>query len=206
VLGLLAVLFGVAWLIGATGVLHLSLEGVAAVGLMLLGASLIVTGRTDWSLSRRSWPVWLGVALIAILVATSSTYGFGGTLNSINFGNKNTPATVGSTVHGGFGNLTVDLPPVSQDSTIKVVSVAGRILIIPPAGSTPASNYNVAVDARVAAGQICVDGRDAASGVAARAQRLLTVGSPTPTSPTLHLDVHQVFGQILIGGQGCSRR
>jgi hypothetical protein len=66
------VLFGVAWLIGATGALHVSIEGVVAVGLMLLGASLVVTGRTDWSLSRRSWPVWLGAALIAVLVATSA--------------------------------------------------------------------------------------------------------------------------------------
>ncbi len=85
---MLAVLFGVAWLIGATGVLHVSIEAVVAVGLMLLGASLVVTGRTDWSLSRRSWPVWLGVGLIALLVATSSTFGIGNAFSSVSFGNK----------------------------------------------------------------------------------------------------------------------
>ena len=88
VLGLLAVLFGVAWLIGATGALHLSVEGVVAIGLMVLGAALVVTGRTDWSLSRRSWPMWLGAALIVLLIATSSTFGLGGALSSVSFGEQ----------------------------------------------------------------------------------------------------------------------
>ena len=88
VAGLLAVLFGVAWLIGATSVLHVSIEAVVAIGLMLLGASLVVTGRTDWSLSRRSWPVWLGIGLIGVLVVTSSAFGLGGALDSVSFGNK----------------------------------------------------------------------------------------------------------------------
>jgi hypothetical protein len=203
VLGLLAVLFGVAWLIGATGLLHVSIEGVAAVGLMLLGASLVVTGRTDWSLSRRSWPVWLGAALIVILVATSTTFGFGGALNSVSFGNKTVTATPGSTVHGGFGDLTVNLPAVTKSDTIKVMSVAGRILVNPPSGSRAA--YNVSVQARVLGGQICVNGRDVAHGVDAQNQQRLTIGNPSANSPTLTLDVHQVAGQVLIGDPGCSR-
>jgi hypothetical protein len=203
VLGLLAVLFGVAWLIGATGILHVSIEGVAAVGLMLLGASLVVTGRTDWSLSRRSWPVWLGAALIVVLVATSTTFGLGGTLSSVSFGNRTVAAAPASTVHGGFGDLTVNLPPITHNNTIKVVSVAGRIIINRPANGSP---YNVTVKARVFGGQICVDGRNAASGVSAQNQQHLTVGSATSTSPTLTVDVHQVFGQILIGDQGCAGR
>ena len=207
VLGLLAVLFGVAWLIGATGALHLSIEGVVAVGLMLLGAALVVTGRTDWSLSRRSWPVWLGAALIVVLIATSSTFGLGGALNSVSFGNKNLTATPGSTVHGGFGNLTVTLPSITHDSTVKVASVAGRIIVDPANG--PA--YNVKVKSRVFAGQICVNGLNAADGVGASNQQTIYTGpqsSPPPpaSAPTLTLDVHQMFGQILINGQGCARR
>jgi hypothetical protein len=206
VLGLLAVLFGVAWLIGATGALHLSIEGVVAVGLMLLGAALVVTGRTDWSLSRRSWPVWLGAALILVLIATSSTFGLGGAFNSVSFGNKTVTATANSTVHGGFGNLTVTLPQtVHPGDTIKVASVAGRILVNPPpqASQTP---YRVAVDGRVFAGQICANGQNADDGVNAHAQPTFSVGQPKDDSPTLHLGVHQMFGQIVINGPGCRRQ
>jgi hypothetical protein len=194
VLGMLAVLFGVSWLIGATGVLHVSIEAVVAVGLMLLGASLVVTGRTDWSLSRRSWPVWLGVGLIALLVATSSTFGIGNAFSSVSFGNKT--ATVagatGGVIHGGFGDLTVNVQKIPAGKTLKVVSVAGQTIVdLPP-------HANFSVDARVLAGQICVNGRDVAHGVGA------SYHGPTPASgPTLTLDVHQMFGQIVIGGRGC---
>ena len=140
VAGLLAVLFGVAWLIGATGVLHVSIEAVVAIGLMLLGASLVVTGRTDWSLSRRSWPVWLGIGLIGVLVATSSTFGLGGALDSVSFGNKTVTAQGGAlpsgTVHGGFGNLVVDLSHATKAGTVKVVSVAGNTTVQVPANAT----------------------------------------------------------------------
>jgi hypothetical protein len=200
----LAVLFGVAWLIGATGALHVSIEGVVAVGLMLLGASLVVTGRTDWSLSRRSWPVWLGAALIVVLVATSTTFGFGGALNSISFGDKSVVATPGSTIHGGFGNLTVTLPPsVTSDGTTRVASVAGQITINTPSGAVP-HPYHVVVKSRVGAGQICANGNETAKGVARSSQPTFNVGQTDTTSPTLTLDVHQVFGQILINGPGCS--
>jgi hypothetical protein len=198
---MLAVLFGVAWLIGATGVLHVSIEAVVAIGLMVLGASLVVTGRTDWSLSRRSWPVWLGVGLIALLVATSSTFGIGNALDSVSFGSKNVPVDAAApptgAIHGGFGDLTVNVsnaPAASE--TIKVVSVAGRTIVNTPSGPNP---YNVAVKARVVGGQICVNGRDVADGVGAEYH------SPSATgSPTLTLDIHQMFGQILVNGQGCS--
>jgi hypothetical protein len=201
VLGMLAVLFGVAWLIGATGVLHVSIEAVVAIGLMLLGASLVVTGRTDWSLSRRSWPVWFGVGLIALLVATSTTFGVAGALNSISFGSKNVTVAgpTNGVIHGGFGDLTVNVSNVPKaDETLKIVSVAGRTIVnTPPA----IANYDVVVKGRVVGGQICIEGTDVADGVAAQFH------SPSATrSPTLTLDVHQMFGQILINGQGCSHR
>jgi hypothetical protein len=207
VLGLLAVLFGVAWLIGATGVLHLSVEGVVAVGLMLLGAALVVTGRTDWSLSRRSWPIWLGVGLIAVLIASSSTFGLGGAFNSVSFGDKTVTATPGSTVHGGFGNLTVTLPSsITASDAGKVASVAGNIVVNPPQPQSVTTPYHVSVNARVFGGQICANGLNADDGVNAHAQPTFDVGQPTQSSPTLHLDVHQMFGQILINGRGCARR
>jgi hypothetical protein len=195
----------VAWLIGATGALHLSVEGVVAVGLMLLGAALVVTGRTDWSVSRRSWPVWLGGALIVLLIATSSTFGLGGALSSVSFGNKSVTATPGTTVHGGFGNLEVTLPAqLHSGGTIKVTSVAGKILVEPPVPS-PQTAYHVAVNARVFAGQICANGANQNDGLSASSHPTFDVGAATKSSPTLNLDVRQMFGQILINGSGCQR-
>lgn len=205
--GLLAVLFGLAWLIGATGVHHVSIEAIVAVGLMLLGASLVVTARTDWSLSRRSWPVWLGAGLIAVLIATSTTFGLGGALDSVSFGTTHPSIDATSppsgTVHGGFGDLnaTVKGQP-TKNETIKLASVAGRTTV--NFDSTKA-NYLVQVNAHVVGGQICVNGTNVGNGMFAQnpPQSPFAIGSPEQQSPTLTLDVHQVFGQILINGTEC---
>jgi hypothetical protein len=171
---------------------------------MHLGASLVVTGRTDRSLSRRSWPVWLGLALIVLLVATSSTFGLGGALNQVSFGDKAVAVSAlpRGVIHGGFGDLTVDLHGTTLgagDQTLKVVSVAGRTMVDLPV----APDYNISVEARLAAGQICVDGQDVGHGVGPEYHNTLPGGAGSG-SPTLTLDVHQMAGQILIGGQGCS--
>lgn len=204
VAGLLAVLFGVAWLIGATSILHVSIEAVVAVGLMLLGASLVVTGRTDWSLSRRSWPVWLGIGLIGVLVVTSSAFGLGGALDSVSFGNKTVTSQGGAlptgTVHGGFGNLIVDLSTADKAGSVKVVSVAGDTTVNLPSTAT------VDVDARVVGGQICLNGRDVSDGLGAQYHADVPPSrSTTGPAQTITLHVHQVFGQILINGTGCAR-
>jgi hypothetical protein len=193
---LLAVLFGVAWLLGAVHAVNVSLAAVVAVGLMLLGASLIVTGRTDWSLSRKSWPVWLGAGMIAVLIVTSSAFGTAGALQDISFGNMSSVASNDHTVHGGFGDLTVNATKLAAGDTFTVDSVAGRTAInLPP-------NTPVTVHARVLAGQICVNGSNAADGVSASVSRLY---SGTAGIQPITVDVHQVFGQILVGGSGCSR-
>jgi hypothetical protein len=192
---LIAVLFGVAWLLGGLGALHVSIEGVVAIGLMLLGASLIVTGRTDWSLSRRTWPIWLGAGLIAVLVATSTTFGVGSALQSVQFGNTSEIANPGTTVHGGFGNLTVDASRLTGGSTLKVASVAGNTVVDALPQGVP-----VHVDARVLAGHICVFGRTASNGVGASTSQ--TYSPPGASGDPITLDVHQVFGQISVG-PGC---
>ncbi len=101
-------------------------------------------------------------------------------------------------MHGGFGNLAVDLSGATSSGTVKVVSVAGNTTLKLPAEAT-----TVNVDARVVAGQICVNGRDVADGLGAQYH----APSPAATGPgpTITLHVHQVFGQILIGGTGCAR-
>jgi hypothetical protein len=192
---MLAVLFGVAWLLGAVGALHVSIEGVVAIGLMLLGASLIITGRTDWSLSRRTWPIWLGAGLVAVLVATSATFGVGDALQSVQFGNVTATPNSGATVHGGFGNLTVDASNLHAGDSLKVQSVAGNTVI----DNLP-RDVLVHVDARVLAGQICVSGRNVSNGVGASANQ--TYAPQGAGGGTINLDVHQVFGQIGIGS-GC---
>jgi len=208
VLGLLAVLFGVAWLLGAVHAVHVSVEAVVAIGLMLLGASLIVTGRTDWSLSRRSWPVWMGAGMIALLVATSSTFGIGGALQDISFGGMSHTPLAGQTVHGGFGSLTVDASKLSRGGNLTIDSVAGQISVtkLPPHSA-------VTVNARVLAGQICVNGKTSSNGVGASTSNdTFTTANAAPgavasnrSPPTITLNVHEVFGQIVIGTPGCSR-
>jgi hypothetical protein len=201
VAGMLVVLFGVAWLIGATNVLHVSIEGVTAVGLMLLGASLVVTGRTDWSLSRRSWPVWLGVGLIVVLVATSSTFGLGSSLSSVSFGDMSRTIALGQpapgAIHGGFGDLTVKLNgDLAHNETLKVVSLAGQTTVDVPENP----GYNITYDAKVVGGQICADGTPS-NGLNAHSRG--TIGPIVAGAPTVNLDIRQMFGQVVIGSGGC---
>jgi hypothetical protein len=190
---MLAVLFGVAWLLGAVQAIHVSVEAVVAIGLMLLGASLIVTGRTDWSLSRHGWPVWLGIGLIAVLLATSATFGVGGAFGSVSFGHMTATPIGSQVVHGGFGKLQVDASGLDHGQVLQVDSVAGETDVELPA------DVPVEVNARVLAGQICIDGQSVAAGVGATATRLVDPGPQTP----VQLDVHQVAGLIQIGGSGC---
>ena len=66
------VLVGLAWLGSATGVVRLSLETVLATALVILGAGMVLTARTDWSLSRKHWPMWLGLAVLLLVLAGGS--------------------------------------------------------------------------------------------------------------------------------------
>jgi hypothetical protein len=195
VIGILAVLFGVAWLLGATHAVHVSVEAVVAVGLMLLGAALVITGRTDWSLSRRSWPVWLGAAMIVVLIATSSTFG----VSNISFGDQTVTAagSTTQTVHGGFGNVTVHANQLAGGDTLNIQSIAGNTFV----DSLP-TDATVQVNAHVFAGQICVNGQNVDSGVGAATNR--TVPPTGPSTGTVTLNIHQTFGQVLVGSRGCA--
>ena len=196
VIGALAVVFGVAWLLDAVGAAHISVEGAVAVGLMLLGAAMIVTGRTDWSLSRRAWPVFAGVALILVLIATSATFG-AGSGSALSFGNQDVPVVQpGQTIQGGFGNLDVNASSLAAGQAVTVKNIAGVIRIKLPEG------VPVRIDAKVLAGEICVNGRSVASGVDASKQ--LNLGG---TGEAVRINAHEASGQIIVGThtQGCSR-
>lgn len=116
------------------------------------------------------------------------------------------PAAGDHTIHGGLGDLRVDASAFTGPGTLKVESVAGQTLITAGVGQLPA---NLDVNAKVLAGEICVDGRRVASGVGASYQGTLdghvTGSGASATTGNPQLDVHQVFGQIQIGQQGCQR-
>jgi hypothetical protein len=195
---LLVVVFGAAWLISGTGLIHLSLEAVLAAGLMLLGAAMVVAGRTDWSLSRHAWPVLLGAGLVVALFVTSSTFGVSGALSHVSFGQMSRTATGSTTVYGGFGELTVDATNAVPGATIKVQSIAGETFIKTPPSAT------LSVTGRVLAGQVCVNGHSYASGLGASTGHIsVDPLDHSPPGQPLTIDVHQTAGVIEIGTKGC---
>lgn len=189
--GILVAVFGVAWILSITGAVGVSLEAVLAAGLMLLGASLVVTGRTDWSLSRHAWPVWIGLALVVGLLATSTSYGVSGALSHLSVGKMSATANGTGTVYGGFGQLTVDARKAKHGSVITVENVAGQTVIEPP--------NDAVINGRVLAGEICLGGNRRAAGVAASQ-------SSSPAGPgEVTINIHQVAGQITVEGATCSQ-
>jgi hypothetical protein len=204
VVGMLAVLFGVAGILAAAHALTAPLEGVVAVGLMLLGAALVVTGRTDWSLSRRHWPVWLGFGMILVLFATSSTFGMHQSIRSFHFGKTHYTAppsaqALASEVDGGFGKTTVDLSalqgPLPEAKTIDVNAAAGPVdITLPP-------TIPVHLDAHLVGGVVCAAGLgDLASGGPGVH---VTHDFPGRGGPTLTVDVQDAGGRVQING-ACS--
>lgn len=180
---LLAVVFGTAWLISGVGIVHLSTEAVLAAGLMLLGAALIVTARTDWSLSRHLWPVAVGVVLVVGLFATSSSFGVTGALSHLTVGQNTVIAKPGQTVYGGVGQLTVKASNLPPGSTVLVQTIAGETFV--------STGQNVAVNAHVLAGQICFDGKTVGSGIGATYTKVIG------TKPVT-IEIKQLAGQIAI--------
>ena len=203
--GALVVVFGVAWLLSGLGAIHVATEAVLAAGLMLLGAAVIVTARTDWSLSRHAWPVIVGVVLVVGLFATSASFGVTGALSHLSFGDMQSAAGAnGGTVYGGFGQLTVNATDLKPGATLHVQSVAGQTTIDVPSGRP------VLVQGKVLAGQVCVNGRSYASGIGASSPPVqVPAAAPNQldqsSGPPATIYVHQLAGQVVIGSGGCHR-
>jgi hypothetical protein len=195
-LGLLAVVFGVAGLAAGTGAVHVSAEAVVAVALMVLGGTMVVTSRTDWALSRRAWPIFggavLGVALVAVAVTPALPVGF----RHLQFGSDTiAPSSwnaVPATVHGGAGHSVVDLSgidgPLSAPRTMVVDNAAGKMEIDLPL------SVRVVVHATVAAGDIQIAGVNT-SGVRRSVEQVL---SPATPGPALTLLLRGGFGQVVV--------
>ncbi len=200
-MALLLVAVGTAGILVVTGAMGLSVEAMAAVALIVLGAVLVLTARTDWSLSRRAWPVWVGLGLLAILAVTSRSFGVPQADRYLSVGATAYVADpvhpLPGLVHGGFGTVTVDLTKASlgqlaADRTLTVTNVAGDIDITLPASQT------VTVDARVTGGAICVGDQPARKGPGQRIHA--TVGGTA--RPVLRLTARDGFGTIRVDHPG----
>jgi hypothetical protein len=190
--GLLAVVFGLAWLVAGTHLASVSTETVFAVALMVVGATTVVTARTDWALSGRAWPIVGGAVAAIVLLAISASPGLPVGFRHLEFGTRTfTPtawADVQPVIHGGFGKTTVDLsalPALAAPQTLAIDNAAGPMQITVP-------DVPVLVIANIAAGQLIVDGVPTAGW-----HRNYTV-TLNPTSPgaTLTLRVQSGFARV----------
>jgi hypothetical protein len=196
-LGLLAVVFGLAWLAAGTHLLQLSAEGVLAVALMIVGATSVVTARTDWALSRRAWPVLLGAVLVFALILTSVSPRFPGGLRHLRVGSQQTVfsswAKVPADINGSVGRTLVDftaLPPPESDKIVKIHGGFELVEVtVPP-------TLHVVVSARVGIGSINIRGNQIADGMSpTTSQQELNPGVP---GPTLRLDINSATGLVRV--------
>jgi predicted membrane protein len=168
-----------------------------AILLMVLGAVMIITARTDWGLSRRRWPVFLGAGLLVVLAASSSGVG------QLSFGDTSytyTGAPLRPEVRGGFGNVTVDLrrlgaAALGSGRTLTISNFAGNVALALPA----ATDLTLDLSGRIFGGDACFNGQRLASGVG---RTFAQVIQGPAGAPTLHLRVRDGFGIIRIGSPG----
>ena len=194
--GLLAVIFGLAWLAAGTHLASVSTEAVLAVALMVVGAATVVTARTDWALSGRKWPVLGGAAVGVALLAFAASPGLPVGFQHPQVGSQTfTPVTWSELpviIHGGFGETTVALgslpTPLANAATTTIDNAAGRLLITLPPG------LRVLLDAHVAAGEIIVNSV-ATSGVGHDHSEIL---SPSAVGPPLTLHIKAGFSSVEI--------
>jgi hypothetical protein len=187
-IGILAVVFGLAWLMAGTHLFRVSGEAVLAVALLVLGAAMVVTARTDWALSRRSWPVWLGAALLVALLVSTVSPRFGG-LRSLRIGSQATAypswAQLPPTIDGSLGRTFVDLSalpgPPPQDTNLQIDGGIGSLTVqLPP-------NLHVKLDANVGVGRIYLNKEPLAEGFSSGVQQDIDAGAPGPVL-ALHID------------------
>lgn len=163
-------LVGLAWLSSTSGVFEVSLEGVLAAVLVIIGATMVLTARTDWALSRRAWPVLAGAVVILVLVGTSSAgTAIGAHLSSMQFGPQSTAPTLWADAATPITNLagpvTVNLLAVSpqpgdRDEVLRIRTTAGPVDLTVPTQPP----YHLRIHTRVAFGPVRIDDRQVSSG------------------------------------------
>jgi hypothetical protein len=188
----LALVFGLAWLAARANIVSLSAEAVIALALMLVGATMVVTARTDWSLSRRVWPALVGGVLVIAAMGASPSFG---NVSNLRIGDHTEQFTtwdqVPDVVQGGVGHTVVDLSqlpgPPPQDTTLRVDAKIGKVEVWLPA------DVHTSVNAGLAAGSIDI------TGIPTKGFRPRVGGqeiSPGAPGPVLHLIIRAGPGAV----------
>jgi len=153
-LSLLLVLAGLAWLASASGVFNVSLEAVLATVLAIIGAAMVLTARTDWGLSRKSWPAWLGAGLLAVLLVSANGSVISNSISSLHFGPVTTSPKSTDPISDFAGPIKLNLgnlaTPTSPASLV-VRDTFGPVGIVVP---TWAGAPHVIVDAHTVFGPV----------------------------------------------------
>lgn len=192
---LLLVIAGLAWLASQTHVFNVSAEAALAVALAILGAGMVITARTDWSLSRRAWPVWLGLLLLVILVGNASNVAGG--LSSLSFGPvRSSPTTwagAKGTIDNFAGPINVDLSQLTgappSDEKLTVHDTFGPVEVLLP--SNP--SYHIHITAHSVAGPVTLPNTGGGDGHGERVADVNPQGTPTLT-----LDLRTVAGPVTV--------
>jgi hypothetical protein len=205
-LSLLLVLVGLAWLGSAAGIVSLSLETVLATVLVVLGAGMVVTARTDWSLSRRHWPVWLGLVVLVLVIASANSGGLANGVSNLHFGPTNATPTswtdMATPITNFAGPITIDLstvtPPINgANETLRVHDVFGPIAVTLPS----APSFRVLIRAHTSFGPVSLLGADRRGGGVFTTK---TAEVNSTGRPTLNLDITDAFGPITVSQPGSS--
>jgi len=194
-ISLLLVILGLAWLASETGVFNVSLEAALAVVLAVLGAVMVVTARTDWSLSRRHWPVWLGTTLLVVLLVSANGNAISSGLSSLHFGPVSQRITSWPTATEEVSNLAgpirvdlTSLTPGTHSELLRIRNTFGPISVELP---QTAKGYEIKVDAHTAFGPVDLPGPPSSGRMFTN--QTYTVGS---SGPVLTVDVRDAFGPI----------
>lgn len=182
-IGGLALVFGLAWLAARMHVASPSAEAIFALALMIVGATMVITARTDWALSRRVWPALAGGILVIAALSSSPSFGLPDGWNDVRAGDQKLAFQqwdqVPPAFKGRIGTTELDfrtLPvPPPANMTVEIPVPIGEVHIMLPAG------LRTIVDAHLGAGEIEINGQSVDSGFRPRTHMILSGSSPGPT-------------------------
>jgi hypothetical protein len=196
VFGLVVLVIGLGWMATTTHVADIPWRGTLAIALILLGGAMVLTARTDWSLSRRSWPVMLGLLLLAGLVAGVNSLSWPTVgPRSVSYDRW---SAIPRVIQGGIGPLRVDLSglpkptgtgPGDAPRLIQVRNDVGPVSVRVPADQC------VHVDAVAGAGVVNDGNGPANSGIHASTNENIPDAG---CRPTMDLSIRDSAGPISV--------
>ena len=196
-------LVGLAWLGSQSSLLQISTETVLAVVLALIGATMVLTARTDWGLSRRLWPVLVGAVVLAMLLVNTNATAIKNQLSSLQFGPQSQTITTwpaaATTIDNFAGPVRVDASGLREAGTpvetMRITDVFGPIEVILPANL----QYRVHVSARTEFGPVRIgETRETGHGLSFQQTDL---GPPSP-SPALFIEITSKAGPVSVHEAG----